>query len=396
MAVIGINTPWKPTAILNKTQDEDSNKLRTEWGNLKEWDFEFLLVPEGWEKIPDQFKTWGKLPIFKSIRELRRDEYGFWMILEGKETNYTGLILPYLTNRDVSNLSRHTKMSSACEDSGSVKLPFAGLICDDSDAMLVWEGEVDFSKPKLSKDKIGKMMTKLGKLFTNLEQFATPNNQAGWNERLKSCEADLHVNTLWRAPHSQDTLGLPWLGLSLDYFDKNSDMFLCMPPHYTESLTMDSQRLPALAWWARIEGDLVSNNHAELDDLPLIFDVFASKLPKKWTSRPALSTYSGGLWIWRYEDILLRLAKARAYGDTEQESRCKKWLDDVDRMQAKMGVNRMYRSMNWVAAFAVITMLYSQQNGWISQMAGNIGIGISLLVAIAGTTIYKLKDPSPF
>ena len=93
---------------------------------------------------------------------------------------------------------------------------------------------------------------------------------------------------------------------------------------------------------------------------------------------------------------MLRLAKARAYGDTEAESRCKKWLDDVDRMQAKMGVNRMYRSMNWVAAFAVITMLYSQQNGWISQMTGNIGIGISLLVAIAGTTIYKLKDPSPF
>ena len=118
MAVIGINTPWKPTAILNKTQDEDSNKLRTEWGNLKEWDFEFLLVPEGWEKIPDQFKTWGKLPIFKSIRELRRDEYGFWMILEGKKTNYTALILPYLTSRDVSNLSRHTKMSSACEIQG--------------------------------------------------------------------------------------------------------------------------------------------------------------------------------------------------------------------------------------------------------------------------------------
>ena len=70
-------------------------------------------------------------------------------------------------------------------------------------------------------------------------------------------------------------------------------MFLCIPPHYTESLTMDSQRLPALAWWARIEGDLVSNKHAELEDLPLIFDVFASELPKNWTSRTALSTYSG-------------------------------------------------------------------------------------------------------
>ena len=98
-------------------------------------------------------------------------------------------------------------MSSACKDSESVKLPFAGLICEDSDAMLLWEGEVDFSKPKLSKDKIGKMMTKLGKLFTNLEQFATPNNQAGWNERLKSCEADLHVSTLWRAPSLAGHIG---------------------------------------------------------------------------------------------------------------------------------------------------------------------------------------------
>ena len=77
------------------------------------------------------------------------------------------------------------------------------------------------------------------------------------------------------------------------------------------------------------------------------------------------------------------------------ESKCKKWLDDVDRMQAKMGVSRMFRSIDWVA-FAVVSILYSQQNGWIDKMAGNIGIGISLLVAVLGTTIYKLKDPSPF
>ena len=56
----------------------------------------------------------------------------------------------------------------------------------------------------------------------------------------------------------------------------------------------------------------------------------------------------------------------------------------------------MFRSMNWVAAFAVVSILYSQQNGWIDQMAGNIGIGIGSPVAVLGTTIYKLKDPSPF
>ena len=106
MAVIGINTPWKPTAILNKTQDEDSNKLRTEWGNLKEWDLNSCSFQKVGKRYQINSKP-GKLPIFKSIRELKRDEYGFWMILEGKKTNFTGLILPYLTNRDISNLSRH-------------------------------------------------------------------------------------------------------------------------------------------------------------------------------------------------------------------------------------------------------------------------------------------------
>ena len=309
---------------------------------------------------------------------------------------YTALVLPYLATRDISNLARHTKISKACFDSEGLHLPMSGLMLDDCDAMLVWEGELDFKLPKLSKEKIGDIASKLGKLVSNLAEFSTPNNQAGWNNRLKNCEADLNVNTLWRAPHSSDTVGLPWIGVSLEYYDSNLSKFVSMPPKYTEFLTMEAQRLPAFSWWGRVEGDLVSKGLVETKDLPFVFDLFAKELPKNWTSKAAMSTYAGGLWIWRYEDILLRLAQARAYGNSEMESKCKKWLDDVDRMQAKMGVSRMFRSMNWVAAFAVVSILYSQQNGWIDQMAGNIGIGISLLVAVLGTTIYKLKDPSPF
>ena len=396
MPIVGGNLSWKPQDIVNQTQDEESNKLRTEWGNLKTWDFEFLLVHEGWENIPPEFEKWGKLPIFKSIKELRRDSYGIWLKLEGRNTPYTALVLPYLATRDISNLARHTKISKACLESEGLHLPMSGLMLDDCDAMLVWEGELNFKLPKLSKEKIGEIASKLGKLVSNLAEFSTPNNQAGWNNRLKNCEADLNVNTLWRAPHSSDTVGLPWIGVSLEYYDSGLSKFVSMPPKYTEFLTMEAQRLPAFSWWGRVEGDLVSKGLVDAKDLPFVFDLFAKELPKNWTSKAAMSTYAGGLWIWRYEDILLRLAHARAYGYSEMESKCKKWLDDVDRMQAKMGVSQMFRSMNWVAAFAVVSILYSQQNDWISQMSGNIGIGISLLVAVLGTTIYKLKDPSPF
>ena len=93
--------------------------------------------------------------------------------------------------------------------------------------MLVWEGELDFKLPKLSKEKIGDIASKLGKLVSNLAEFSTPNNQAGWNNRLKNCEADLNVNTLWRAPHSSilsDCLGL---GFADTMIQTCQNSFLC-------------------------------------------------------------------------------------------------------------------------------------------------------------------------
>ena len=76
-------------------------------------------------------------------------------------------------------------------------------------------------------------------------------------------------------------------------------------------------------------------------------------VPPSWTSKSTLSTANGGVWIWRYEAMLLMLAEARAFGLKQQATQCDRWLFDVSRIQARLGelrtVHAVRRGGMWAA-----------------------------------------------
>ena len=54
-----------------------------------------------------------------------------------------------------------------------------------------------------------KLAANLGSIHDALQDFATPNTERRWNDRLKDIRGGTKVTTLWRAPHSKYTVGLP-------------------------------------------------------------------------------------------------------------------------------------------------------------------------------------------
>jgi hypothetical protein len=114
-------------------------------------------------------------------------------------------------------------------------------------------------------------------------------------------------------------------------------------------------------------------------------------VPSSWTSSASLSTVNGGVWIWRYEAMLLMLAEARAYGLKQQAKACDRWLFDVSRIQARLGelrtVHAVRRGGMWAAIAAALIGSGPAQIPFVLCSAG---------VALAAHLVHQRRMPPPF
>ena len=239
--------------------------------------------------------------------------------------------------------------------------------------------------------------TELGKAQSSLEQFSTPNDQNRWNQRLKSVEDALRPNTLWRAPHTKHTVGLPALRIHPSWIGTRDGKTVLIPMNQrvSEHLLCGDERLPALAELIQMEGRWVENNGYARDDIEAMLGAWSSVTPSSWSSKKALSTVLGGAWIWRYYDVLFSYAEAVLYDDKKGLESSKAWLKDVTRLQAHLGVLRVWKSGVWVGLTTIIVAYY----GWqIDSMTPSFAIGVALagaLLSFASNRMYWWKDPSP-
>lgn len=381
---------WWPRGLARGSiEDALSNQeIITKWGTLDCFDVTKTLEASWWNE--QDSGCWGSFSELnvQSVQQIR--QHGNLTLLQLNEA-YSALVYSIPTSDSTSLLSRKSAWTKAL-DSSSVLLPIAGMTLNGNDAIVV------FPHFELTHDAdMEWISTELGKAQSSLEQFSTPNDQNRWNQRLKSVEDALRPNTLWRAPHTKHTVGLPalrihpsWIGIR-----DGKTVLIPMNQRVSEHLLCGDERLPALAELIQMEGRWVENNGYARDDIEAMLEAWSSVTPSSWSSKKALSTVLGGAWIWRYYDVLFSYAEAVLYDDKKGLESSKAWLKDVTRLQAHLGVLRVWKSGVWVGLTTMIVAYY----GWqIDSMTPSFAIGVALagaLLSFASNRMYWWKDPSP-
>ena len=381
---------WWPRGLARGSiQDALSNQeIITKWGTLDCFDVTKTLEASWWnEQNSDCWGSFSELHV-QSVQQIR--QHGNLTLLQLNEA-YSAFVYSIPTSDSTSMLARKSAWAKAL-DSSSVLLPIAGMTINGNDAIVV------FPHFELTHDAEMKWIsTELGKAQSSLEQFSTPNDQNRWNQRLKSVEDALRPNTLWRAPHTKHTVGLPALRIHPSWIGTRDGKTVLIPTNQrvSEHLLCGDERLPALAELIQMEGRWVENNGYARDDIEAMLEAWSSVTPSSWSSKKALSTVLGGAWIWRYYDVLFSYAEAVLYDDKKGLESSKAWLKDVTRLQAHLGVLRVWKSGVWVGLTTMIVAYY----GWqIDSMTPSFAIGVALagaLLSFASNKMYWWKDPSP-
>jgi hypothetical protein len=238
----------------------------------------------------------------------------------------------------------------------------------------------------------------VGLIHSSLDQFSTPNTERIWNDRLKEIESSLKTNTLWRAPHSKFTVGLPRLNLDIEAITliDGKPMMLPQPRTISEHLMCNKERLPGIAAMMSLERQWASYEKPTEESRKQLLESWLIGAPDSYGDKKALSTLLGGPWIWRYHATLLNLGQAMIFSDSELEKNSLKWLSEVSRLQAHLGILRFWKSGLWGGITGLIVSFFTWQLGTLSPTISGLIATISILFALASNQLYWSKDPEPY
>ena len=121
-----------------------------------------------------------------------------------------------------------------------------------------------------------------------------------------------------------------------------------------------------------------------------------SSAPESYGYKKSLSTLMGGPWIWRYHAVLLALGEARIYADLELGEKAEQWLNDVSRIQAHLGVLRLWKSGLWGGIIGAIVTFFAWRLDNVSPTVALIIASLCLLGSLVCNLVYWSKDPRPY
>ena len=381
---------WWPQGVALSSIDEalESGEVSTKWGTVACWDVHECFKPEWWASAKEG--AWGV------IEELRPNTIDV-VQLEGNralirlDDTHIALVYSIPTSNRTSSLQQKNEVRSLLQ-STRLLFPIGGLLLDGKDALLVFPiGERVESSPQW----LGQT---LGEIQKSLAPLSSPNDQKRWNQRLKDLEDELKPNTLWRAPHTSSTTGIPSVRVHPNWILEVDGEHRAIPLNQSvsELLLCGTERLPGIAEFIHLEGRLVEEKGYNPEQIEVLFEHWKREVPPAWTSRKALSTVLGGAWIWRYYDVLVVNAESVLYGDETRYESAQKWLKDVSRLQAHLGVLRVWKSGVWVGITTMVVAYYSWQLETLST-TNSIGLAfLGGLISFGSNLLYWKKDPPAF
>lgn len=334
--------PWWPKGI---ALSHEKDSITTLWGTMP------LYFPEvsvdWWNGIEG---TWGDWPVAEKMEMIDEDRSGMWYDI-GK---FIALIVPIPTGKQTSRLSRNSQLKSSIKS--DLQLAIAG-VDKDGDHILVYPKE----EPKKITAKT------LAGLHNSLisGNWHTPQDENGWNNRLKKVEDTLKTTTLWRAPHSKNTIGIPRIELS---------GMRPVPIPLSEALLWSKDtNLPMIRQVVR---------HGVLHD-------WRKLMSTKYTKEDVMRTATGGVPHIIYDIKLLEKAESMAF-DTES-SELDKYLSQVDRFQAKLGNMRLFRMGSPLAILGFLSTFMLHRAGEITDP--KVGYFTFALIWVISVLAFSYSEP---
>lgn len=385
-----VHPPWYPFALVDRPCDPSTfaDGLPSSWGRIYGWDFTPALLSDWWNT--EAAGRWGAWPdAVTSVEVVNEHRHGLTVHLN--ET-WVAYLYPFQTGRDVSTLALFESWANALANA-PILLPVAGQKNEHGDLLVVFEMHTCMTADEVMRDPHALAKT-AGRVHAALLDHATPNTERRWNERLKSIEDQLKTTTLWRAPHTKHVVGLPATHFTLDGVASVNEgqVLVPRPCSLVDHLMAAQERLPGVSTIAMFEQRFsMMEGFAMPQSREAFYRAWGEVVPVPWTSSASLSTANGGVWIWRYEAMLLMLAEARAYGLKKQAKQCDRWLFDVSRIQARLGELRTVHAVRRggvLAAFAAA--LIGSGPFHIPFVVG------SATVALAAHFVHQRRMPPPF
>ena len=385
---------WWPQGVIQAPYDSSfEGELVTSLGRLNIWNFNSSLELEWWQTIPETGKVWGKWPEVKILEVIQHDRYGILLNLNG---DHIIRICPFDVGNDISRMVRHEPWNEAVNDQAII-LPSMIWSINGNDRVIIYPcaSLLSIEESHSMKNRIAECV---GLIHSSLDQFSTPNTERIWNDRLKEIESSLKTNTLWRAPHSKFTVGLPRLNLDVEAITliDGKPMMLPQPRTISEHLMCNKERLPGIAAMMSLERQWASYEKPTEESRKQLLETWLIGAPDSYGDKKALSTLLGGPWIWRYHATLLNLGQAMIFSDSELEKNSLKWLSEVSRLQAHLGILRFWKSGLWGGITGLIVSFFTWQLGTLSPTISGLIATISILFALASNQLYWSKDPEPY
>ena len=372
----------------------EAGELRTSYGRLQMWDISEVQSTSWWRSPPGNGVQWGQWPdAVDEVKLVGEDRYGLVLRIDDA---YVARVSPFMVGEDASRLARYEPWKKALEHL-SIMLPIGGWTAGEHDRVLIYPAH-HLATPTKEMTQLTSLASSIGQLHGALMAFHTPNTERLWNERLKAMEDMLKPHTLWRAPHTQATVGLPPLHLDLNHLvnDDEGMRWVALPRSISDHLVCRPERLPSLAALMRIERQWAQQTPLDAGQRKAMLDSWSNQAPASWSKGKALSTALGGAWVWRYNAVLEQLLVARAYGDEVLEQDSLDWLGEVSRLQARLGTLRMWKSGFWVGLTGLLVAYFGNDWGTFSSMQAGVLAAGSIAFAAVTNRMYWAKDPLPY
>ena len=260
----------------------------------------------------------------------------------------------------------------------------------------------DFDEGRKICGQVGQVLGRFH--IDSLAKKSLPNDERKWNNRLKSLEDRVLSNTLWRAPHSYNTLATIThrnFGLQAVYIDGDEAVITCCHDGIPNAILPKSRDYPVIRDLAAayrslavLCDELGVSSGDELTLRKATFEGWISTAPESATSSRALDGHKGGVAIWEYEQVLEEAAISQAW-DRPVEQRTKWWLGHVSRIQADMYRSKTLSAVSLICAVGALFSPLMEQ--WMASLSDRLLLTAVLAgVAIGLRWLYRRRAPPPY